>query len=306
MKLVVLGSVNADLYVHVQRIPAPGETISGTGGIVRPGGKGANQAVAAARLGWPTRFAGRIGSDAVAGPLRAELTTAGVDVRLLEAVDHPTGQAVIMLTPTGENSIIVVPGANAAWDTIDDTTAARIRSAGMLLLQREVPEPVNLAAAQVARAAGVPVVLDAGGTLGPLPSPLLECVDVLSPNRSELHALTGLPTDTTEEVRAAASSLLAKGVAEVLVKLGADGSALFGPDREPLLCPAHQVPVVDTTGAGDCFTAAFAVGRLSGQPQPAALRWASAAAAVCVQRLGAMPAMPTAVEVNALLAGSMR
>lgn len=300
--LLVLGSLNADLYVEIERIPQPGETLAGSGAAVRPGGKGANQAAAAARLGFPTLFAGHHGTDPFAPALVAALRESGADTALLTAVPGPTGQAFILLQQGGENSIILVGGANQAWDGLGAAITTAIRSAGALLLQREIPEAINLAAVQIAAAAGVPVVLDAGGVEGPLPAALLAGLTVLSPNESELARLTDLPTATDEQVLTAARRLQAQGVGSVLVKLGARGCLLLQPDGAVLRQQVFKVPVVDTTGAGDCFTGAYTVAMLEGQEPAARLRFACAAAGICVQGLGAMPSMPGRTSVMELLA----
>lgn len=299
--LIVLGSVNADLYVEIPRLPQPGETLPGTGAAVRPGGKGANQAAAAARLGGSVRFAGRIGRDPFAAPLRQALAGAGVELGLLQEVDGPTGQALILLQRGGENSIVLVAGANHAWDGLDRSLAEALPGAGCLLLQREVPEAVNLLAASAAHAAGVPVVLDAGGADAPLAPELLRRLAVLSPNETELARLTGLPTGSDAQVLAAARALQAQGVGTVLVKLGARGCLLVPREGEPLPQPSFRVPVVDTTGAGDCFTGAWTLAMMEGQEARARLRFACAAAALCVQGLGALPSMPTRAAVEAFL-----
>ena len=301
--LLVLGSINADLYVEVETLPKPGETISGHDCAIRPGGKGANQAAAAAKVGYPTRFAGHLGSDAFAPALRAELRAAGADDALLTEVAGPTGQAYILLQRGGENSIIVAPGANHVWsNTLDPELTAAISQAGALLLQREIPEALNIAAAQFAKSVGVPVVLDAGGSDdGPLPAALLACLTVCSPNETELARLTGMPTDDDALVIAAARKLQSQGVATVLVKLGARGCLLVRPDGSTLRQGIFPVNVVDTTGAGDCFTATYTVAMLSGMAEAERLRFACAAAGVCVQCKGAMPSMPTRAELQALM-----
>ena len=297
--LLVVGSANADLYVEIDRLPQPGETLPGSNAAVRPGGKGANQAAAAARLGMPTRFAGRFGSDAFAVPLRTALQEAGADLSLSRDVPGPTGQAFILLQQGGENSIVLVGGANRAWEPSPGFDFAGV---GALLLQREIPEAVNLAAARAARSAGVPVVLDCGGDDTPLPAELLPLIDVVSPNESELARLTGLPTDDDAQVLATARWLQARGVGTVLVKLGSRGCLLVPRSGEPLRQPAFKVTPVDTTGAGDCFTGAYTVGLIEGLPEAQRLRLACAAAALCVQGLGAMPSMPTRAAVDVFLA----
>lgn len=299
--LLVLGSLNADLYVEIDRLPRPGETIAGGGAAVRPGGKGANQAAAAARLGQPTFFAGHHGDDAFAPPLRAALAGAGVKLDLLSRLPGPTGQAFILLQRGGENSIVIVGGANQAWRGVGAPVRRRLANCGALLLQREIPESVNLAAARLARRAGVPVVLDAGGATTPLPSALLRLVDVLSPNETELARLSGRPTANDAQVLAAARVLQRRGVGTVLVKLGARGALLVPRFGRPLRQRAFRVPVVDTTGAGDCFTAAYTVGLLEAMPESDRLRFACAAAALCVQAKGAMPSMPRRAAVERFL-----
>jgi ribokinase len=300
--LLVIGSLNADLYVEIVALPMPGTTIAGRECAVRSGGKGANQAAAAAKVGYPTRFAGRVGSDAFAPELRRDLRAAGVDERLLTAVPGPSGQAYILLQAGGENSIIVAPGANAQWgQTLDSSLCAAIAEAGAVLLQRESPEAITVLAAQAAQAAGVPVILDAGGSdNGPLPAALLACLSVCSPNESELARLTGMPTADDAQVLAAARQLQAQGVDTVLVKLGARGCLLVRAEATPMQQAAYPVAVVDTTGAGDCFTATYTVAMLEGMDEAERLRFACAAAAVCVQRKGALPSMPTADELRAL------
>jgi ribokinase len=300
--LLVAGSINADLYVEIDRLPRPGETIPGGGAAVRPGGKGANQAAAAARLGLPTRFAGLVGSDPFAADLRAALAATGCDIGLLGTAPGPTGQAFILLQRGGENSIVIVGGANRAWpEPLPPALPAAVAAARVLLLQREIPLAVNTALARMARAAGVPAVLDAGGDDGPLPPALLADLALLSPNETELARLTGLPTASDAEVLAAACALQAQGVGEVLVKLGARGVLLVQRDGAVLRQDAFRVAVVDTTGAGDCCTAAYAVAWAEGRAPQERLRFACAAAALCVQAKGAMPAMPARAAVDAFL-----
>jgi ribokinase len=299
--LLVIGSINADLYVEVPRLPGPGETIAGIDAAVRPGGKGANQAVAASRLGVETWFAGKLGSDAYAPPLRLALEGAGVETDLIEQVDGPTGQAVILLQPGGTNSIIVVGGANREWVELDERVHARLREVGAVLLQCEIPDAINLEAAHAARALGVPVILDAGGSGGVVMSALLPLVDILSPNEHELAVLTSMPTATNEEVLAAARSLQVKGAHTLLVKLGARGAMLVPEQGKPVIHSAFEVNVVDTTGAGDCFTAAYAVATVGGMQPQARLRFACAAAALSVMRKGAIPSMPNREAVKRFL-----
>jgi len=298
----VVGSINADLYVRLARIPVPGETLPGRDAAMRPGGKGANQATAAARLGVPVRFVGQVGDDAYAPVLRAELRANGVDDSLLLNVSGPSGQAMIMLQDDGENAIILSGGANQQWaGGLPVAAAASIAASQVLLLQREIPEAINQQAAAAAQAAGVPVVLDAGGADTPLDPAWLAQVAVLSPNETELARLTGLDTSTDAAVQRATRALLAQGVGAVLVKLGSRGSVLLATEAAPISFGVFAADVVDTTGAGDCFTAAYAVALAEGRPAFERLRFAAAAAALCIGKLGAMPAMPERAAVEALL-----
>ncbi|KAG2440419.1 hypothetical protein HYH02_010307 [Chlamydomonas schloesseri] len=302
--LIVVGSVNADLVLPIERLPKPGETLAAASIETVPGGKGANQAAAAARAGYPTFFVGQFGrDDPNAALLRNALLGCGVDLAHAAEVEGPCGTALILLQAGGENSIIIVGGANQAAWKLSDGVKALIAGAGAVLLQREIPEPVNVEVAKLAAAAGVPVILDAGGVEGPIDPAILPCLTLLSPNETELARLTGLPTDSEAQVQAAAEKLMSAGVKSVLVKLGADGSLLLpGPGQPPLRQAAIKAAqVVDTTGAGDCFTATYAVAVLEGKPPAEALRFASAAASICVQRKGAMPSLPARTEVDELL-----
>jgi len=302
--LVVVGSANADLVFTIDRLPKPGETLAASSLETIPGGKGANQAAAAAKLGYPTYFCGQVGQDANASMLKESLSGCGVNLMHLREVQGASGTALILLQKSGENSIVIVGGANQSHWQLTDNIKQLLQSAGAVLLQREIPEEINVQVAQIASSAGVPVFLDAGGVEGPISPALLSSLAVLSPNETELARLTGKPTHTLELVQAAASELMQLGVKSVLVKLGADGSLLLpGPGLVPIRQAAIPAPeVVDTTGAGDCFTAAYAVAVLEGKGGAEALRFASAAASICVRRKGAMPSLPVRPEVQELLA----
>ncbi len=312
--LLVIGSINADLAFEVARLPRPGETIVASASAVRAGGKGANQAAAAVRLGQETWFAGNVGSDAHAPALREALAATGVGLELLHQVDGPSGQAVVLLQADGQNAIVVQPGANLewygprganrAWNGLREPLASRVAEAGALLLQREIPDEVNAEAVGLARHAGVPVVLDAGGADRPLPPTLLAQLDVLSPNETELARLSGVRTDSHDQVLAAVQVLQRQGAGAVLVKLGARGALLVERNGAVLRQAAFPVQVVDTTGAGDCFTAAYAVALLEGRPAAQRLRFACAAGALCVQAKGALPSMPSRRALEQFLAGA--
>ncbi|CAM6036804.1 unnamed protein product [Sphagnum compactum] len=308
--LVVIGSINADIYVEVERLPHEGETIAARSGQTFPGGKGANQAACAALLSYPTYFVGQVGEDGHANLVKEALASAGVNLEHLNVVKGPTGHALVMLQPGGRNSIIIVGGANASWPRLDDgigqlsaNVQQLIHQAGAVLLQREVPDTVNLEAAKVARIAKVPVIMDAGGAEGPIPEELLKFVTVLSPNETELARLTGMPTKSLEDVIDAASKIQEMGVKQVLVKMGEHGSVLVREDGPPLMQAAILAPVVvDTTGAGDTFTAAYAVALIEHQSPVEALRFAAAAASLCVRSKGTIPSMPKRKAVMQLLA----
>ncbi|KAJ4829295.1 hypothetical protein Tsubulata_000992 [Turnera subulata] len=304
--LVVVGSANADIYVEIDRLPAVGETISAKSGQNLAGGKGANQAVCAAKLAYPTYFLGQVGEDAHGDLIKDSLLEGGVNLGHLRAVAGgvPTGSAVVMLQPDGQNSIIIVGGANTSgWPSrLTPPDLELVRNAGIVLLQREIPDSVNIQVAEAAKNAGVPVILDAGGMDTPLPQELLEAVDFFSPNESELGRVTAMSTDSFEQIGQAVKKCHGMGVKQVLVKLGAKGSALFVDGEKPIRQPIISAPkVLDTTGAGDTFTAAFAVALVEGKPKEECLRFAAAAASLCVQVKGAIPSMPNRTAVLDLL-----
>lgn len=310
--VLVVGSVNADIVVKIPRLPLPGETLAGGGGDVLPGGKGANQAVAASKIGLPgvrVRFAGCFGSDVHAPMLRRTMEEAGVDLALSFESSGPTGQAMILLQDGGENSIVLIPAANADWpQNWAEKLLPEITTASCVLLQREIPEAINIAVAKTAKATGIPVLLDMGGEDAPISKQLLQNVDYLCPNETELQRIAQMPTTNDAEVSAAAKHVQTKfGVPHILVTVGKDGSMLFSKDTvEPLRQPAFTAKeVVDTTGAGDCFRGTFAaslataVNAESLDAKAVALRLGSAASAHCVGVLGAMIAMPSKAQADA-------
>ncbi|KAL7249911.1 hypothetical protein ACSBR1_011987 [Camellia fascicularis] len=303
--LVVVGSANADIYVEIDRLPRVGETISAKTGQTLAGGKGANQAVCGGKLSYPTFFVGQIGEDAHGKLISDALEGCGVVLDRLRYVSGaPTGHAVVMLQSDGQNSIIIVGGANmSCWpDAMCDEDLELVRNAGIVLLQREIPDFVNIQVAKAAKNAGVPVILDAGGVDAPIPPELLNFVNILSPNESELARLTRMPTESFEQISQAVTRCHEMGVRQVLVKLGAKGSALFLEGEEPIKQPIILAPrVLDTTGAGDTFTAAFAVALVEGKSKKECLRFAAAAASLCVQVKGAIPSMPDRKSVLNLL-----
>lgn len=303
--LVVVGSANADIYVEIDRLPKEGETISAKTGQTLAGGKGANQAVCSGKLSYPTYFLGQVGEDAHGNLITEALRDSGVYIDHLNTVSSaPTGHAVVMLQADGQNSIIIVGGANmSCWPhTLSNQDLDIIKNAGIVLLQREIPDSVNIQVAKAARSAGVPVILDTGGMEGPIPVELLTHVDILSPNETELARLTGMPTESFEQISQAVAKCHELGAKQVLVKLGTKGSALFVEGEEPIEQPMIAAKkVLDTTGAGDTFTAAFSVALVEGKSVRECLRFAAAAASLCVQVKGAIPSMPDREAVFNLL-----
>ncbi|SFM79972.1 Ribokinase [Nocardia asteroides] len=281
--IVVLGSVNMDLVTSTARRPAPGETVLGSGFTTVPGGKGANQAIAAARSGARVRFLGAVGADAFGETLRATLTGAGVDTALLRTVDGPSGVATIVVDDAGENSIIVVAGANGRVRELTADELAAIADADLLLCQLEIPLDTVAAAARHARAAGTTVALNPS-PVRPLPAALWAEVDLAIVNSLESeHYSTELDQ-----------------VPHVVRTLGGDGARYRSTDGTEFAVAGRRVDVVDTTGAGDAFTGALAATWARG-PR-AAVSWANAAGAVATTRLGASSAIPDRARIERALA----
>jgi ribokinase len=300
--IVVVGSLNMDLVVRSPRLPRPGETLSGGPFATYPGGKGANQAVAAARLGAPTAMIGRVGADGFGQMLRISAEVDEVDVeRVLPTPGLSTGVALITVEEGGQNTIVIAPGANAALTPEDvQSAAALIASARVLLLQLEVPLDAVVCAAAIAHAAGVTVILNpAPAPASRLPADLLGCVDYLIPNEGEVAAFLDEPSDVPPEALARAVSAVS-GVSNVIITLGAAGAVMYGPAGS-LLLPAFRVQAVDATAAGDAFVGGFAVALSEGLPPAEALRWGSAAGALAATRSGAQSSLPKRDEVLALL-----
>jgi ribokinase len=304
-RIVVVGSLNMDLVTRAARRPQRGETLTGESFGMFVGGKGLNQAIAAARQGASVHMVGRVGADDFGRRLRQTLEAAGVDVQFVaEDPEAGTGVATIVLDAEGDNSIIVVPGANGRVGRADvERAAAAIAAADLLMLQLEVPFEAVLRAAEIARAAGVRVLLNpAPAPASPLPDELLRLVDVLTPNETETHSLTGLSADDDESAVRAAAALRARGVGAVVLTLGARGALLADGERN-VHVPGYAVQVVDTTAAGDAFCGALGTQLARGQPLEAAVGYANAAGALATTVLGAEPAMPRREAVERLMAG---
>jgi ribokinase len=299
--ITVVGSLNMDLVARAPRIPQPGETIIGSDFHTVPGGKGANQAVAAARLGAQVSMVGRVGRDAFAESLLNNLAAAGVDhTFVVHDPEAATGVALIAVDDAGQNSIIVASGANVRLSPADvDGAEAAIAGADALLLQLESPLETVTRAAKVAHAHGVPVILNPAPARS-LPGALLALVDVLIPNESETALLTGLPVGDPAEAEAAATALRELGVGTVILTLGERGALLAREDGAEYF-PAFEVTPVDTTAAGDAFVGGFAVALAEGRSLAEAVQWGNGAGALATTRLGAQPSLPTRQDLEGLL-----
>jgi ribokinase len=302
--IVVIGSLNVDLVARVDRIPVPGETIIGLDFETYNGGKGANQATAVARLGAPVKMIGKLGSDAFAAQLRNGLEKAGVDTSCVENVAGPSGTALIESSADGENSIVVIPGANAHLLPEDiDRYRREIEQASIILAQLEIPRETTAHLARVTQSAGVPLVLDPAPAYH-LSREVLSCVTWFTPNETETRLLLGLNPDgvSSHPAPEVAARLLDMGVRNVILKLGAQGVYLAGQDVEPAAIEACEVEVMDTTGAGDAFNGAFAFAMVhSGMDAHEAAEFACGAAALSVTRAGAQASMPTLEEYELFL-----
>lgn len=303
--LVVVGSSNTDLIVEVGHIPLPGETLLGSDLRSAAGGKGANQAVAAARVGADVTFIGALGDDQFGDAAAATLAEAGVQLGYLRRISGvPSGVALITIVPTGENSIVVAPGANAYLTPTDcDTAAPAIRQANMVIAQYETPLAVTERAFMIARETGVMTLLNpAPARTDAASTQVLALTDILICNEIEAAALSGLAVDTADEATTAALALVTRGHQIVIITRGRAGcvAAQIG-HAEIISVPAFEVTAVDSTAAGDAFTGSFAARFAGGDELIEALRYATATAALSVQRIGAQPSLPTDEEVNSFL-----
>lgn len=299
--IAVVGSLNMDLVVRTPRLPAPGETIIGREFTTAPGGKGANQAVAAGKLGAQVAMIGRVGSDSFGRALRDNLGAVGVDMTNVSVDEHAaTGVAVIQVDDRGQNTIVVASGANARVTRTDvDTARAAITAASALVVQLEVPLDTVAHALRLARDAHILTILNPAPAQ-PLASDILALADILAPNETEAALLTGIAVNDWLSAEVAARELKTRGALTVIITLGARGALVLENDAARQV-PPFQVKAVDATAAGDAFVAALAVALASGRDLDAALREASAAGALAATRLGAQPSLPTRAELEEFL-----
>ncbi|MEN8143625.1 MAG: ribokinase [Gemmatimonadota bacterium] len=297
-KIVVVGSSNTDFVVRVPDIPSPGETVLGSTFATVAGGKGANQAVAAARLGAAVTFVARVGSDAWGDAALQACAAEGINTEyMVRDPETPSGVALIAVDDRGENAIAVATGANGRLSSADvEAALPAIREADVLVLQLETPLDAVTRAAELGASEGARVILNPAPASGPLDGELLRSVSVLTPNLGEAAVLSGRPPGGSEEARSAARHLRAHGAANVLITMGERGVLLEGEEASGEI-EAPSVQATDTTAAGDAFTGALAVALGEGRALLDAARFAVQAAAVSVTRPGAQPSLPTREDV---------
>lgn len=301
-KILVIGSINMDFAVRVKERPKGGETVLAERMALIPGGKGANQAYACAALGADTAMLGCVGDDSYGDRLISSLAASGADTnRIVRLPGVSTGIALISIDSRGENSITVVPGANGlvGRSHIDENLDA-IRECGVVVLQMEIPTDTVVYAAKRAHQLGKRVILDPAPAPDPFPEEVLACLDVIKPNEHELALIAGLP-DEAASIRPGAEKLLALGAKNVVVTLGREGAYVCAADGTRKLLPVADVPVVDTTAAGDTFTAAMALRLAQGHSLCDAVAYANRVATIVVQREGAQSSIPLQSELRQLL-----
>ncbi|MBW4691300.1 MAG: ribokinase [Lyngbya sp. HA4199-MV5] len=300
--IIIFGSMNMDLVARTPKLPVPGETLLGYSFATIPGGKGANQAVAVARLKVPTVMVGRVGSDGFGQTLLANLQAADVDtsgVLVNEAV--PSGVAMIAVDDQSENHIIVIPGANGQINESDvDRLIHHLPGAAALLLQFEIPLPAVVAAAKAAHQAGVRVILDPAPARSDIPTDLYSCVNIITPNAVEAAQLVGFPVHDPTTAAHAADVLQQRGVETVVIKLGATGVFCATP-KESFFVPAFSVKAVDTVAAGDAFNGGMAAALANGLPIRQAITWGAATGALSATKAGAQSSLPDRATVEAFL-----
>ena len=297
MSIISLGSINMDLVVRTPRFAKPGETLTGNDFYTAAGGKGANQAVAAAKLSGRSVMIGRVGKDIFGIDLRESLRKNNVDVSAVSTDDdQPTGTALITVDDNAENTIIIIPGANGAVSDKELVLLEKALSdAKVLMLQLEIPLETIISAAKLAKKHNVIVLLDPAPAQK-LPDELLELCDYITPNETEVKILTDIEINTTTDAKKAAEILKNRGVSTVIIKMSDKGSFYFD-GKEEFMFPAFSVRPVDTVAAGDAFNGGFAAALAEGKQLNEVLQWANAAGALSTTKAGAQPSMPTKEEL---------
>ncbi|CAI8805881.1 MULTISPECIES: ribokinase [Pseudomonas] len=297
--VVVIGSLNMDLVTRAPRLPKGGETLIGHSFATVSGGKGANQAVAAARLGARVAMVGCVGNDDYGVQLREALLAEQIDCQAVSTVEDSSGVALIVVDDNSQNAIVIVAGANGAMTpAVIDRFDAVLQAADVIICQLEIPDATVGHALKRARALGKTVILNPAPASRPLPADWFAAIDYLIPNESEASALSGLPVDSLQSAESAANQLIAMGAGKVIITLGAQGS-LFANGKGFEHFPAPKVKAVDTTAAGDTFVGGFAAALASGKSEAEAIRYGQVAAALSVTRAGAQPSIPTMSDVQA-------
>lgn len=295
--ILVIGSSNTDMTAKTQELPRPGETVLGGVFTMGAGGKGANQAVAAQRLGGDVKFICKVGKDMFGDNAIAQYKKEGLDTSGILRSELPSGVALIYVDSHAENSIVVASGANGDLTEADiEASAPAIKDCGILLLQLESPIPSVLKAAKMAHEAGAMVVLNPAPAC-PLPEEIFRYIDLFIPNETELSTFSGLPVNNAEDALKAAKAMQAKGVGKLIVTMGSKGALICegGPSD---FVPAHKVKAVDTTAAGDTFCGALCVAISEGKDLRAATKFATAASALTVQKMGAQNSIPFRKDIN--------
>ncbi len=297
--ITVIGSSNTDMVVMTSHFPAPGETILGGEFFMNAGGKGANQAVAAARLGGNVSFIGKVGDDIFGEQARANIKKEGINVSALTTdADTPSGVAQIIVDEKGENSIVVAPGANLKLAPADiDRAESQLTNANIVLMQLEIPVDAIIHAAKKSKDSGAKVILNPAPA-AELPDELFENLYAITPNESETELLTGIKVTDETTALTASKTFREKGVEIVVITMGAQGAFVYSDDFQGMV-PGIEVQAVDTTAAGDCFNGALAVALSEGMKIEEAIRFANKAASIAVTRRGAQASMPSRAEVGA-------